>query len=254
MKKIKSIYLVIIGLCIGLLIGYIFVRAHFKNEITMFKHRAKFQQLVTSTIIKVHDNITLSENEIYNGPYLRSLIHRDLVELNRALPEKDTSDYILAVGHVINSYVGLMDLKKENSRLKKLLEFYENEYVPCSQMNINFGFMMNKKLQDNKTLTYDELKKYNIPLDESFKDGYYDLSSSIYDINTELVIIQTNTKHLYGYLVSKNLDKPIKVYHSKMKGYACDKVHSKLYDNGVLEVFEHNCENSETTTRHHTLR
>ena len=206
MKKIKPIYLVIISLCSGLLIGYTLVRSHFKNESTTFKHRAKFQQLVTNNIIKIHDNVTLSENEIYNQPYLRALATQDLIELNQALPEKDTSDYISAVRHIIHDYVKLMELKQENNRIKKLLEFYENEYVPCRQTNINLGFMMKKKKQHPKTLTYNELKKYNIPLDESFKDGYYNLSSSIYN-NTQLVIIQTkHTNHLYGYIVSKNLE------------------------------------------------
>ena len=253
MKKFKPAYLVIICLCFGLLIEYICVSSHYKSKITALKHQDTLQQLVNKNFTKIHDNIILFENDIYNQPYLRDLIKQDLVELNRALPEKNTSNYTDAVSYIIHDYVKFMTLKDDNNRIKKLLEFYENDLVPCTQININYSFLLDRN-RFLKPLTYNDLKDYKIPLNKLYKDVDYHLSSPIYNDNQFVIINDKPNRHLYGYIVSKNLEEPIKVYDSELKGRSCYKVYSQLYDNGALKVTEYNCEQSETVTKHYFLK
>ncbi|QWX85019.1 hypothetical protein H0I23_05115 [Cellulophaga sp. HaHaR_3_176] len=150
MKKIKSIYLVIISLILGLIISFIVTTNHYENKIRKAEHIIELQKKSANFLQKIEDYSEELKKEEANKNFLKMKIQTELVELN-VLTTNDHKDYFSnATKLIVRNYFDHEKLKLEHERIAKLLDYYENEFVPCRVKIINEDFLIHEIAQSEK--------------------------------------------------------------------------------------------------------
>jgi hypothetical protein len=257
MKNKLAFTILAICVLIGTAIGVYFLKNHqLEARAELLELEAERQSETLSTLQDVHKDFKLLDNPEYAQPFVKSLIDKSLVDLRLMVYTKESTDLDKINMIIIEDYVAHRDLKLENSRLKKLLENYENQrFSPCNVFAVNYPRIM-YEMHEAKKITKEDLSTYKIPYTYTTKnrhDNYFITDN--FKGNKQLVIVQNWKEHrLFAYLILNKNDAPILVYSSTMKGDAYCGVQSKIFENDVIEIKEHSCDQSKETITYHQLK
>ncbi|NRR92427.1 hypothetical protein HSX10_12690 [Winogradskyella undariae] len=257
MKNKLAFTILAIGVLIGTAIGVYFLKNHqLEARAELLELEAERQSEMLSTLQDVHKNFKLLNNPEYAQPFVKSLIDRGLVELRFMDFHKDSSALRKINKIIVEDYVAHLDLKLENKRLKKLLENYENQrFSPCNVFTVDFPTIM-YEMHEAEKITKEDLSTYKIPYTYTIKnkhDNYFITDN--FNGNKHLVIVQNWKEHrLLAYLILNKNDAPILVFSSTIKGDAYCGVQSKIFENDVIEIKEHNCDQSKETITYHQIK
>jgi len=244
---------VLIGAAIGV---YFFKNQQLEARAELLELEAERQNEMLNTLQDVHNNFKLLDDPEHARTFVKSSIDRGLVELRLMVDVKDSSDLGKINMIIVEDYMAHQDLKLENSRLKKLLEYYENQrFKPCNVFAINYPTIMHE-MHEAEKIKKEDLATYKIPYTYTSKnrhDNYFITNS--FNGNKQMVIVQNWKEHrLLAYLILNKQEEPILVFSSTIKGDIYCGVQSKIFENDAMEVKKYNCDQSKKTIIHHQLK
>ena len=244
---------VLMGSALGV---YFFKNQQLEARAQLLELEAERQSKMLSTLQNVHKNFKLLDDPEHARFFVKSLIDRDLAELSFKVFNKDSSDLREINRIIVKDYSAHQDLKLENSRLKKLLENYENQrFSPCNVFTVNFLAIMHE-MHEAEKIKKEDLKTYKIPYTYTSKnkhDNYFITDS--FNGNKQLIIVQNWKEHrLFAYFISNKKEVPILVFSSTIKGDIYCGVQSKIFEDGAIEIKEHGCSQNKETITYHTIK